>query len=320
MNYVDVFNGDADGLCALHQLRLHTPRASTLVTGVKRDIALLRRVQSAAQMQITVLDISLHSNRDDVSRLLDGGAEIFYFDHHQAEPIPQHAHLHPYIDTDADICTSLIVNRYLQGKHAAWAVVAAYGDNLSRSAEMLAQGLGLSDTTCAALRELGVCLNYNAYGDSVADLFFDPALLYRELQAYIDPMDFIADSKTFSILRVGYDEDMARLHNLTPVQSNDSGAVYILPDAAWARRVSGVFANRVCNAAPLKAHAILTQADDGYRVSVRAPLSNKTGADTLCSAFRSGGGRAAAAGINHLSAAELPRFLQLFSEQFQPHA
>ena len=32
----DVFNGDADGICALQQLRLSRPLASTLVTGVKR--------------------------------------------------------------------------------------------------------------------------------------------------------------------------------------------------------------------------------------------------------------------------------------------
>jgi len=36
MAYYDVFNGDADGICALHQLRLAEPREATLVTGVKR--------------------------------------------------------------------------------------------------------------------------------------------------------------------------------------------------------------------------------------------------------------------------------------------
>ena len=40
MDY-DVFNGDADGICALIQLRLVEPRPdATLVTGVKRDIQL----------------------------------------------------------------------------------------------------------------------------------------------------------------------------------------------------------------------------------------------------------------------------------------
>ncbi|MEJ2533090.1 MAG: DHH family phosphoesterase, partial [Halioglobus sp.] len=42
MNF-DVFNGDADGICALLQLRKAQPLESTLVTGVKRDINLLSR-------------------------------------------------------------------------------------------------------------------------------------------------------------------------------------------------------------------------------------------------------------------------------------
>jgi hypothetical protein len=45
MNPIDCFNGDADGLCALHQLRLAEPAESELVTGVKRDIQLLERIR-----------------------------------------------------------------------------------------------------------------------------------------------------------------------------------------------------------------------------------------------------------------------------------
>ncbi len=33
-----MFNGDADGICALHQLRLRKPLRSLLITGVKRDV------------------------------------------------------------------------------------------------------------------------------------------------------------------------------------------------------------------------------------------------------------------------------------------
>jgi hypothetical protein len=58
------FNGDADGLCALQQLRLVDPRGATLVTGVKRDIQLLRRVNAATGDEVTVLDISLDANRE----------------------------------------------------------------------------------------------------------------------------------------------------------------------------------------------------------------------------------------------------------------
>jgi hypothetical protein len=38
MAHCDVFNGDADGICALHQLRLAAPMPATLVTGPKHDV------------------------------------------------------------------------------------------------------------------------------------------------------------------------------------------------------------------------------------------------------------------------------------------
>jgi hypothetical protein len=47
----------------------------------------------------------------------------------------------------------------------------------------------------------------------------------------------------------------------------------------------------------------MTEKPNGnYLVSVRAPINNKTGAVDLCRQFPSGGGRAAAAGINDLPA------------------
>ena len=39
MTYYDVFNGDADGICALTQLRNAEPRESTIITGVTKDMA-----------------------------------------------------------------------------------------------------------------------------------------------------------------------------------------------------------------------------------------------------------------------------------------
>ena len=62
MPAIDVFNGDADGICALHQLRLHEPRSGArLVTGVKRDIALLDRLDEVSGADITVLDTQVIS-------------------------------------------------------------------------------------------------------------------------------------------------------------------------------------------------------------------------------------------------------------------
>ena len=60
--FYDVFNGDADGICALHQLRLEQPQAAELITGVKRDIDLVARVKATAGDEITVLDISFARN------------------------------------------------------------------------------------------------------------------------------------------------------------------------------------------------------------------------------------------------------------------
>jgi len=72
MKYFDVFNGDADGLCALHQFRLAEPRPQArLITGVKRDIRLLQQISGTHDAHITVLDISLDSNRDALELLLE---------------------------------------------------------------------------------------------------------------------------------------------------------------------------------------------------------------------------------------------------------
>ena len=313
----DTFNGDADGNCALHQLRLCEPREATLVTGVKRDIALLDRVDAGEGDRVTVLDVSLKTNHAALVRLLDAGAHVAYFDHHQAGDIPAHPNLHAHIDTSAEVCTSLLVNRFLAGRHLVWAVVAAFGDNLADVARREAAPLGLGDSALSELQTLGECLNYNGYGESPDDLFFHPAELYRELHQHADPFSFIRETETFQMLSRGYAQDMERVRTIQPMQTNDVGVVYLLPNAPWARRVSGVFGNDLAVGAPHLAHAVLTQKNSGYLVSVRAPVSVRQGADTLCAQFETGGGRKGAAGINHLPESELPRFLKLFDETFR---
>ncbi|MCW5214584.1 acetyltransferase, partial [Desulfobulbus sp. US5] len=89
MNSLDVFNGDADGICALHQLRLHEPRPDArLLSGVKRDIALLEQVTEVSNTALTVLDISLDRNRESLEKILAGGNTVFYADHHYAGELP----------------------------------------------------------------------------------------------------------------------------------------------------------------------------------------------------------------------------------------
>jgi len=92
-----------------------------------------------------------------------------------------------------------------------------------------------------------------------------------------------------------------------------SGSVHALPDEAWSRRVLGCLANALANAEPERAHAVLKTDGEGYAVSVRAPLASPWGAHELCHAF-GGGGRARAAGIDRLPAAEVDRFVAAFAD------
>ncbi len=318
MAVVDIFNGDADGICALLQLRLQAPREQRLVTGVKRDIELVGTAAIAAGDEVTVLDVSFDKNREAVLAALEAGASVFYVDHHFAGDVPQHPRLQARINTAPEVCTSLLVNGYLKGAHAAWAIAGAYGDNLDASAEALADTLGMPAQDRAALRELGILVNYNGYGPALEDLHFHPAALYRELYMLGDPLVAVRErSATFCRLQQGYAGDSEAVRKLGPVQQTDRLAVYVLPDQPWARRISGVFSNDLTNDAPDRAHAVLSAtADDSYVVSVRAPLNRREGADALCRQFPSGGGRAAAAGINHLPADRLDDFLAAFQRSY----
>ncbi len=314
--HFDVFNGDADGICALIQLRLDRPLTSQLITGIKRDIQLLDKFTVSSGDRITVLDISLQKNSARVNEFLSRGAHIFYVDHHQPGDIPQHPHLKTLINTDSTTCTSLLVNQYLHGKYPLWAITAAFGDNLNPSAEQLAAILNLNQTELDALKNLGIYINYNGYGSCIDDLHFAPDKLYREMAGYLSPFDFISDNHDiFTQLKQGYQEDMANAQRIAPEYQSDAVAVFILPDTIWARRVNGVFGNFLANLHPARAHAVITHNNGNeYQVGVRAPLANKTGADELCSSFPSGGGRKAAAGINHLPADKLAIFIKKFED------
>ncbi len=317
MTHFDVFNGDADGICALHQLRLAEPRESTLVTGVKRDISLLKRVATEDATSVTVLDISMEKNSADLQRLLQAQVPVQYFDHHFPGDIPADDGLQAHIDTDANACTGLLVNRFLDNAHLPWAVVAAYGDNLHDAAKQAASPMNLSSDQHAALEELGTLMNYNGYGSTIDDLYFTPDNLYKSIKPYSDPFEFIANDTAFAKLKSGYESDMKKATEVAPDLSTEHCAMFIFPQEAFARRVGGVYGNQLARDNPARAHALLsTLPQGGYLVSVRAPLENKTGADELCRKFETGGGRKAAAGINHLPAAELENFQAAFQAQF----
>ncbi len=309
MRRIFAFNGDADGLCALQQLRLaEKPASVELVTGPKRRTKLLAGMAAGAGDEITVLDVSFHANRDGVERLLAAGARVRYFDHHHAGELPSHARLEAHIDLAPSTCTSVIVNDYLNSRFRAWAAVGAFGDNLAET--------GKSLNNSAELERLGVLLNYNSYGETEDDLFFPPAELHRRLAAYADPLEFIHDD-VYHQLASGYAADMAHARDLQPHAACAQAAVYVLPDASWARRVSGALANRLARAAPARAHAMLSpNAAGGMQVSVRAPLERPAGAAALCLEYATGGGREAAAGINHLPMNSVGAFTERFIRYF----
>ncbi len=335
-----VFNGDADGICAAHQLRLagagagvavgasagagagagvgaDEARPVRIVTGVKRDVKLLERVTAAPGDAVLVADISLDVNRGALERLLAAGVHVTWFDHHHAGELPQHENFTALIDTAPDVCSSLLVDRHLGARYRAWAVTAAFGDNLAAVALGAASGLGLNGAQIDQLRELGALMNYNAYGETVVDLHVAPAALFARIEAFADPFAFIAADAFVTQLRAAMASDLAAAHSAKVLTNGAHAAAFALPDAPWARRVQGVFANELASAQPLRAHALLVaKHDDAYIVSVRAPQARLQGADTLCRAFATGGGRAGAAGINHLPAADLGRFLDAFHKAF----
>ncbi len=317
MAFFDVFNGDADGLCALHQVRLHCPRDAVLVTGVKRAIALLKYVVATAGDSVTVLDVCADENRTALLYLLNAGVRVDYIDHHASQVLPNHPLLHATINADPAVCTAVLVDQQLGGRYRRWAIVAAYGDNLPNTARQLADSLRLPTRERHALRQLGNLLNYNAYGDSIDELIIHPAELYRRLHPHLDPLRFISNEPVLNTLAATLESDLRQALCMSPERIAPRGSMTCLPDAAWSRRVSGTLANHIALDEPAIAHAVLVPTtNNAWRVSVRAPMQSPYGADQLCRQFPSGGGRPAAAGIDALPATERLMFIEAFRQVF----
>ncbi|RXJ71959.1 acetyltransferase [Veronia nyctiphanis] len=318
MNRFDVFNGDADGICALIQLRLETPSDTQLITGVKRDISLLKQVPANEASEVTALDISMAKNLPALNNLLESGVPVTYVDHHDPGTIPEHPQLTHHIHTASNTCTSLIVDKLLKGKYREWALVGAYGDNMLATANALISKSSLSDNEAQQLEKLGVYANYNGYGASEEDLHFYPADLYRHMVQFSSPLAFLNECQSvFEKLESGYVEDNSKASAINAFSEKTGSRAFMLPDEAWARRVSGVFSNALTNQDADTANAVITERHDGsYLVSIRAPLTNRTGANELASSFPTGGGRQAAAGINALPADQLDAFLAAFHQRY----
>ncbi|WP_235501303.1 hypothetical protein [Hydrogenophaga sp. Root209] len=310
----DVCNGDADGLCAVRQWRLHDPSAAHLITGLKRDIALLQHVPCEASSQVLVCDLSMQRNRAALDRLLDGGAQVRWFDHHWSGPVPAHERLDAHLDFSSEVCTSLLVDRYLGGRYRAWALVGAYGDELTTVADRLGAASGLDPLHRAVLRRLGLAINYNAYGEDASDVCIAPAELYERLARHASPWNLLRDEPVIHDIEACRRRDFRVAMGIKPHWESAQARVVVLPAAPWSRRVSGFLANALAAVHPEQAQAVLTERRDGhYAVSVRAPRASPQGAHTLCQAF-GGSGRTAAAGIDALPCTSLEPFVRALSQ------
>lgn len=318
----DLFNGDADGIFSLLQLRQVDPRPDAeRITGVKRDIKLFPRIagRAGAGDRVTALDISMAKNTDGLTQVLKDGADVLYIDHHQTGDVPKSNRMTVITDQTKESCTAYLTDNHLRGAKAAWAVCGAYGDNFPGLAETIASSRNLN-LPMGRLRELGELVNYNAYGLSLDDLHFHPAKLYEILLDYPDPVAFLDDHPpAFETLRTGHSEDWEVAQSAREIDVSDVGQILVLPARPASNRISGLFGNALVDEDPELAFAVLTELEDAahYRVSIRAPRGRNSGsAADLANRF-GGGGRAAAAGIDALEDAELPRFIDAFRAAFR---
>lgn len=318
MRHFDVFNGDADGICALRQLRLAEPLDSILVTGSKHEIGLVERVEAGEGDVVTVLDVSLERNRAAVERLLARGATVRYFDHHFAGTVPSHPRFEAFLDPTGEACTSELVDRHLGSRFRAWAVAGAFGDNLVDAATRLARPLALDARALYRLCLLGEALNYNAYGGAEALALIPPAELYRIAARHEDPLELVRREPVIHRILRRRTHDLARALGQEALAGTLAADVYVLPDEQWSRRVAGTFANRLALAEPHRAHAVLTpRADDAFSVSVRSPPRRAPSAAQFCRRYPTGGGRERAAGIGRLERSRLEAFVREFEDAYR---
>jgi len=330
------FNGDADGIISQHLLFLAGITPERRLTGLKRDLRLLRHIDSTdgaafeRGLRLYVCDINLADNRDDLIRLLQNSTTrtataptVTWYDHHEPGPIPDLPGLRTRIATGRGACTGLLVHADLLaqglGQDPRWAAIAAHGDNLPDAADALLAPLALSENDREALREAGTLINYNAHGETPADVLFPPLVVATRMADFRDPMAFIRESGFIEPLRAQLRDDEERMGGLTPTSGGDLAALYVLPGEGWARRLGSTWASRAALQNPARAFAILHPLEDGsYQVSIRAPRGrpDAPAAATLAAEFPSGGGRALAAGINRLPAEQVDVFTRRFMDVY----
>lgn len=315
--YYDLFNGDADGIVSLHQYRMHFPQHSHLITGVKRDVELLRHVTTVTNSCVTVFDVSHKTNKEHARQVLANNNRLVWFDHHQAGMYIPDDNMSMNIDSSPSCCTSMLVDTHVDGLYRPWAIVGAYGDNLHDVVKEMCPLAYLDAHKLSMLQEIGETLNYNGYGNVESDLTVHPKDVYIDLSKYESPFDYRNQSLVYDKIFHQKCMDSRELETSDVLHQCDAGKIILLPDSKASVRFSGIYSNRLSLNNPDQAFVILTSVDaDTYRVSIRAPYNRPYGACSLAENFTTGGGREKAAGVNTLPKNKLKLLISLFEQQF----
>lgn len=316
-----VFNGDADGLVGQHILGLELGAPDLRVTGLKRDIRLLHRLPPMESGHVHAIDISLRQNLEALPALLSqGNVKVTWYDHHDPGEPAAHPNLTLHVNQAPDTCTGAIVNAVCGHRHPLWAAMAAFGDGLPATGMALLAAGGADEESAKAIREAGILLNYNAYGESADDVLYVPADLALRMEPFASAPEFAREADCIRPLAERFAEDGERFHSLPPLLEEGSARIILVPDEAWGRRYAATWANERILSRPHEALAMIhPRKEGGYLVSIRASRGKqaKASAADLAGEFPTGGGRKLAAGINDLPADQLGRFVARFREFFR---
>ena len=197
---------------------------------------------------------------------------VRYFDHHFAGEIPAHPGLEAHIDLSPNVCTSLLVDRHLDGRCRRWAIVGAYGDSMTAEARR-ARGRGGARARRggSGSRRSGIAINYNAYGETIADLHVPPVELAAEMLPFARPAG--VRGRVGRVQTTGgrdAETTWSSRNGSSPARQAPGAVVFMLPDAAWARRASGTLANDKAKAHAGSAVAIVSPKTDGRLSGFRA--------------------------------------------------
>ena len=204
----------------------------------------------------------------------------------------------------ADDCNSLQIDQLLGGSHRPWALVGAYGNHHKQAADRLGRESQFTPQDCAQLQTLGELISYNASPLQPGYAYLAPGALYARLRQHEDPLKLMRCDPLVQELDALRQRDLQQAMALSPYWQDAQASVYLLPDAPWSHRASGLLNNQLAALEPERANAVLR------------PMA----AGTFQAQVQAGMRRVAHSGeprrkwiIDHLPATEVDCFITAFS-------